>query len=153
MIIIGIDPGKGGGVSAIETCDNTIVSTSMPETIADMEEWLVSVKTGNTVIYMEELTGFAGGQNTGSTMFTMAKYYWAWEAFCQCYAIRLEHVRPAVWQKFFSLGNRRSHATQSAWKNHLKQAAQRLFPELNVTLKNADSLLIMEYGRRQLVRV
>lgn len=35
------------------------------------------------------------------------------------------------------------------WKNKLKAEAQRRFPGLTVTLKNADALLLLEYARIQ----
>jgi bifunctional ADP-heptose synthase (sugar kinase/adenylyltransferase) len=36
------------------------------------------------------------------------------------------------------------------WKNKLKEKAKELFPDLSATLKTADALLIMDYGRRTL---
>ena len=34
--------------------------------------------------------------------------------------------------------------TPTQWKNKLKAEAQRLFPDIRVTLKTADALLILE---------
>jgi hypothetical protein len=34
------------------------------------------------------------------------------------------------------------------WKRKLKEEAQRLFPNMDVTLKTADALLILEYAIR-----
>ena len=47
----------------------------------------------------------------------------------------------------FGLGTAASCASKSEWKNKLKAEAQRRFPQLNVTLKTADALLIIEWVR------
>ena len=41
-------------------------------------------------------------------------------------------------------GKRADHADR--WKSHLKGRAQALFPRVEVTLKTADALLILEAG-------
>jgi hypothetical protein len=58
-------------------------------------------------------------------------------------------VRPAKWQQHFGLGKRSGCASDTEWKNKLKQAAQRLYPDIKVTLDTADALLLLEYGRVQ----
>ena len=64
----------------------------------------------------------------------------------QTMGMRLELVRPQVWQKAFSLGTASACASKTIWKNKLKAEAQRRFPHLEVTLKTADALLILEYA-------
>lgn len=59
------------------------------------------------------------------------------------YVIHLH--RPQKWQKALSLGQKKDHGKN--WKNHLKNRAQQLFPQCEVTLKTADALLILEYAR------
>ena len=51
------------------------------------------------------------------------------------------YVTPQVWQKLASAGNV-GPRSQAQWKSHLKDMAQTLFPELKVTLKTSDALLI-----------
>ena len=63
--------------------------------------------------------------------------------------VQLVMVRPAKWQQFFSLGKRSGCASDTEWKNKLKAEAQRRFPDLKVTLKTADALLICDYAWRQ----
>jgi hypothetical protein len=60
--------------------------------------------------------------------------------------MRLELVRPQVWQKAFGLGTASACASKSIWKNKLKAEAQRRFPHLKVTHKTGDALLILEYA-------
>jgi hypothetical protein len=159
-VIIGIDPGKSGGLSAYDSSGPCVHSEAMPETMGDMHDLLLQVKTADAVVCMEELSGYVGGVgNPGSAMFTMAKYYWPWEAWCHAYGMRLMLVRPMAWQKALGCGKKAGKVGKSqnekaaidrAWKNHLKEMAQRLYPDIKVTLKNSDSLLILEYARREL---
>ena len=58
---------------------------------------------------------------------------------------RVEYLKPDWWQKQLRLGKSADHGDR--WKAHLKGRAQALFPKLDVTLKTADALLILEAGR------
>ena len=49
-----------------------------------------------------------------------------------------------TWQK--PLGISRQGATDTVWKNRLKEIAQQRYPQLKVTHAVADALLIMGYG-------
>ena len=53
---------------------------------------------------------------------------------------------PKVWQASLGLGGKASCANYNAWKRKLKAKAQELYPHLDVTLKNADALLILHYA-------
>lgn len=66
-------------------------------------------------------------------------------------------VTPQKWQKELQLGVK-GHKTTNEWKTKLKTFAQQLFPNIErkfnlktktAWLKVSDSLLIMEYARRQ----
>lgn len=57
-------------------------------------------------------------------------------------------VGPRDWQKEFT-GPREKGSSKAQFKRHLKELAQSLFPEVKVTLVNADALLIAEWCRRQ----
>jgi len=60
---------------------------------------------------------------------------------------RVEYLKPDWWQKQLRLGKSADHGDR--WKAHLKGRAQALFPRVEVTLKTADALLILEAGRVQ----
>ena len=60
---------------------------------------------------------------------------------------RVEYLKPDGWQKALRLGKSEDHVKR--WKAHLKERAQALFPRVEVTLKKADALLILEAGRLQ----
>ena len=97
---------------------------------------------------LEEVNGFVGKAQPGSAMFKFGEGYGFLKGVVQALGIRLVLVRPQVWQKAFGLGTASRCASKSEWKNKLKAEAQRRFPELNVTLKTADALLILDWALR-----
>jgi hypothetical protein len=64
-----------------------------------------------------------------------------------CLQFTPEYLKPDWWQKALRLGKSADHGDR--WKAHLKGRAQALFPRVEVTLKTADALLILEAGRMQ----
>jgi hypothetical protein len=60
---------------------------------------------------------------------------------------RVKYLKPDWWQKALRLGKSADHGDR--WKAHLKERAQALCPRVEVTLKTADALLILEAGRMQ----
>jgi len=57
-------------------------------------------------------------------------------------------VPPVKWQEPLGLGGRKSCATQPEWKRKLRNKAQELYPQIDVTLQNADALLLLSYARQ-----
>ena len=164
-MLIAVDPGKSGGVSAFSQKSSITYCYNMPETegdIIDLFKCLTKELTHEAepiTLYMEKLSGFAGGPgNPGSTMFTMAKYYYSWLFLAMYAGIKVELITPQKWQKELGLGTKgtirgiskhQAYLLKRDWKNKLKERAQQLFPGIKVTLKNADSLLILEYAKKQ----
>jgi hypothetical protein len=62
------------------------------------------------------------------------------------YCARIEYLPPKKWQQALGLGDKKTHGNR--WKAHLKGRAQALYPQLTVTLKTADALLILEAGKK-----
>jgi hypothetical protein len=133
----------------------------MPETQGDLLERLWEIKNAaglegcvphgpsELVCVLEEVGGFAGKAQPGSAMFRFGEHFGFIKGVVQALEIRLVMVRPQVWQKGFGLGTASACRTKSEWKNKLKAEAQRRFPQLNVTLKTADALLILEHAMRE----
>jgi crossover junction endodeoxyribonuclease RuvC len=148
--IIAIDPGVSGGV-AVQWFGKTDC-WPMPETQGDLLERLREIKNvaglegDELVCVLEEVSGFAGKAQPGSAMFRFGEHFGFIKGVVQALGIRLVMVRPQVWQKGFGLGTASACRTKSEWKNKLKAEAQRRFPQLNVTLKTADALLILEHS-------
>jgi len=157
--IIAIDPGLSGGVALMRL--GKVDCYPMPETQGDLLELLREVKEaadaegceeygpGELVCVLEGVSGFAGKAQPGSAMFRFGEHFGFIKGVVQALGIRLVLVRPQVWQKGFGLGTASACRTKSEWKNKLKAEAQRRFPHLNVTLKTADALLMLEYAMRE----
>jgi hypothetical protein len=150
-VTIAIDPGVSGGV-AVSMFGKTVCH-AMPATQGDVMELIrdiyrtAEVEDVETICVLEEVSGFAGKAQPGSAMFKFGEGYGFIKGVVQTLGIKLVLVRPQVWQKAFGLGTASNCATAREWKNKLKAEAQRRFPDLNVTLKTADALLILEWVR------
>lgn len=148
-VIIAIDPGVAGGV-AVSAFGKTVCHP-MPDTEGDRLELIRSVKAAADLegaaclCVLEEVNGFVGKAQPGSAMFKFGEGYGFLKGAVQALGIRLVLVRPQTWQKGFGLGTASRCASKSEWKNKLKAEAQRRFPDLKVTLKTADALLILEW--------
>ena len=146
MRIIAVDPGKSGGIAEYDSCTKEAKVYPMPDTEQDLVNLLGNLFAtygGDCACYLEQVGGYVGGGGQpGSAMFTFG--WWAsgplWIA--HCYRIRVIRIPPQKWQKILSLGT--SGGDKTTWKNKLKTRAQELFPNLKVTLKTADALLILE---------
>ncbi len=151
--IVAIDPGMSGGF-AVRWFGKTDC-WAMPETPGDLLERLREIKSvaglegDELVCVLEEVSGFAGKAQPGSAMFKFGEHFGFIKGIVQALGVRLVMVRPQVWQKGFGLGTASKCASKTEWKNKLKAEAQRRFPQINVTLKTADALLILEHGVRE----
>ena len=152
-ILIAIDPGQSGGIAVAYGTDVLNVM-SMPPTEGDVHDVLaevaaVALHEGWLVVaVIEEVGGYVGGGGQpGSAMFRFGRGFGFLLGVLAALKIRTELVRPQKWQAALSLGNSKSHASKTAWKNHLKAKAQKLYPNVKVTLATADALLLLEYAR------
>ena len=149
-VIIAIDPGAEGGI-AVRVFGQTVCH-AMPDTEGDRLELIRDIKRAadvehaECVCVLEEVGGFAGQAQPGSAMFKFGQGFGFLRGVVQTLGIKLELVRPQTWQKVFGLGTAASCAKKNDWKNKLKAEAQRRFPDLKVTLKTADALLILEWA-------
>ncbi len=98
------------------------------------------------VCVLEQVGGFTGKGRPGSRMFRFGENYGFIKGVIQALEIRLVLVCPQVWQKGFGLGTATACGSGPKWKNKLKAEAQRRFPQLKVTKKTEDALLILDYA-------
>jgi hypothetical protein len=146
--LFAIDPGVGGGIAYIDT-DGSVHALPMPQTdrdICDQLQVLALAGGKPATCYIEELPKF-GGVMSRSAMFTMARNYGLLLGILTAYRVRVVQISPKRWQGVLGgLGNKADHGTD--WKRRLKARAQELYPALDVTLKTADALLILEVARQ-----
>lgn len=142
-MVIAIDPGKSGGIAYTDT-DGSVHAVPMPETVADLDRLLRTLVCGNTTCFVEELPMYRGKMNLRSTA-VLFRNFGQIEGGLAALRCRVQHMKPLYWQGLLRLGASADHGDR--WKAHLKGRAQALFPLLDVTLKTADALLILEAGR------
>lgn len=151
--ILAIDPGVSGGVAVARF--GKVECWPMPETEGDTLALVREIRAAamaegeELVCVLEEVGGFAGKAQPGSAMFRFGEHFGFIKGVVQALGMRLVLVRPQVWQKGFGLGTASACASKKEWKNKLKAEAQRRFPQLKVTLKTADALLILEHALRE----
>ena len=147
MTTIGIDPGASGGIAWMFK-DGTAGCQSMPETEADIVYLLRSIIAQNpdATAVIEEVGGFCGVGQPGSAMFKFGFSAGFLRGVAMSQGYRVHIVRPQKWQKHFSLGTSKEAGGKSEWKRKLKAEAQRRYPNLDITLKTADAVLLMDYG-------
>jgi hypothetical protein len=145
--IIAIDPGTKGGIAWSDELETDCVK--IPETLGDLLTVLTDLKSnGYATCYLEQVVGYIP-MASPANMFTFGQSFGQIQGVLCGLGYRVIEVRPAKWQKELATGKKAQFAGDTAWKNHLKGIAQRLFPTCKVTLSTADALLILEYGMKQ----
>lgn len=144
-LFVAIDPGASGGV-AWRTATGGVQTSKMPDTEGDVLQLLKGFNPTEHTVYMEEVGGYVGKAQPGSAMFSFGRNAGFLIGAVMALGLRLEMVRPQVWQKRLGLGSSKTCASKTEWKNKLKAAAQRKFPNSNVTLATSDALLILDYA-------
>ncbi len=145
--LIAIDPGASGGI-AVRRDGQPADAMPMPPTEGDVLNLLrqLAVDPANTVAVVEEVGGYVGKAQPGSSAFKFGRNFGFLLGVLQTLGVRVELVRPQKWQKALGLGNASGCSSKSEWKNKLKGCAQRLHPHLKPTLATADALLILEHA-------
>ena len=141
-MILAIDPGKNGAV-VWEVGGGADVER-MPATDGDCVDLLRSLtaNAGRGVCYIEKVGGFVKGKSApGSAMFNFGHGRGVLVGALMAFGWRVVQVTPQKWQAWLGIGK------VGGDKNKLKAEAQRRFPDQDVTLANADALLIFDYAR------
>lgn len=143
--IIGIDPGKIGGIAILDADGTLIEAVSMPQTPVDIYNYLKSYKLDDSAIcYLEDVGYGMPGQSSKATA-TFARHNGHLEMALLACGIPAVKVTPAKWQKHFNLGSKKSE-TKTAHKNRIKAFVQTRFGNPKVTLAISDALAIALYG-------
>lgn len=149
MFILGIDPGKEGGIAILNN-SRKLILRKMPTTPTELLETLnffLKASKGEIFVYMEKVQGLPG--MGGSAMFNFGKNFGHLEMALMSLKIPFEEVTPQKWQKEFQLGTKGKQTT-AVWKNKLKNRAEQLFPNVKMFLWGSDATLLAEYGRRNM---
>ena len=150
---MGLDPGATGGAAILlQRGENKYVITRSTTGESDFLDLLRSINAKEKIVVMEKVGGFIKGvEAPGSAMFKFGDGNGYMRGALDALGWRRLPVHQSSWQAKLSLGKRGTR-TKTQWKNHLKDAAARLYPGVKVTLATADALLLLEYGMRFLIR-
>jgi crossover junction endodeoxyribonuclease RuvC len=137
MKILGLDPGKSGGLAVVG--DGSADASKFGATERDIWDAIRMAAGACDFAYIERVGAFPG-QGVSST-FKFGQSYGFLRACLVAAGIPFEAVTPAKWQRSLA-------CLSKGDKNVTKAKAQELFPALTITHAIADALLIAEYGRR-----
>lgn len=145
---IGIDPGASGGLAVIhEDPVEGVDFRSMFDSLPLVWNWIRHYGANTEMGYrskavVELVTGYVGGQgNTGSSQFTFGTNFGAVQMALTAAGIPYDLVHPNVWQKAVGVEPIKGEVYE-ARKRRLKRRAEELFPQLRVTLRTCDALLL-----------
>ncbi|UKK52680.1 hypothetical protein [Prevotella sp. E2-28] len=148
-LVMGIDPGVNGGIAIVNMDSHEVVDVAaMPDTLTDISEFIEKYKDV-TAAYVEKVHSMPK-QGVAST-FTFGMFYGYVLMGVTAHKIRKIDVMPAKWQAEMGVKSKKGE-DKTSHKNRLKSLAQHLFPKTKVTLKNADALLLAEYGCKEETR-
>lgn len=155
MIAVGIDPGKNGGISAINKRGDILVSVVMPTAggeisphgIAAVLHAIFYEGSGQIVIEHSQ----AIHKSAAGATFSFGVNFGILQGVCAAAAYPYILVKPKAWQKSIHQG------TDGDPKDRSLQAVYRLFPKASLLASAkcrkphdgiVDSLLLAEYCRR-----
>jgi len=143
--LLAIDPGLSGGLAW--TNSDGLWAVPMPDGDAAIAKQLDDILYMNSVTaWLEEVPIFMPSGVPGSAITKLhsnARFIEGY-LFSRCVVRR---IKPHAWQKPLMLGTRSGCKSSSQWKTKLRDEAARRFPTVDVTLKTADALLILDFAR------
>lgn len=138
-VYLGIDPGKSGSISAIWSDGLPATSYARGDwTEADQAEWLRQFDLERAVCVIERVS--SSPQMGVKSSFTFGASYGFLRGLLAAMQVPYREVSPQTWQKTMGCMSKGD-------KNKTKGAAQQRWPQMKITHRNADSLLIAEYAR------
>ena len=145
---IGIDPGAGGGIAAIDE-EGNIKAYKCPQSSEDMA-LLFEVLVGDTPpdnvrLLMERV--WARPTNAVRAAFSYGVNYGQWLGVASSHEIKINTVIPTEWIRWIGCPKSLKSVIRKRW---LKEKAQELYPEIKrVTLKTSDAILITRYAKEE----
>ena len=154
MIVIGIDPGKGGGIAIWNY--GIVKALKCPNSVPEMASIVSScignwqsdaykkVMADNVVAYIERVHAFP--TDGRSSAFKFGQNYGQWLGILGALGVDTIFVTPQTWMKYYK--NKYSielPKEKQERKRKLKELALK-YVNKKVTLYNADAILIAVYG-------
>ena len=139
-ILIGIDPGASGAITALDENGKVIALTKMPQTMGELLSFLQQFTDNDTTCYLEKVHARPG--DGAASMFKFGQGFGWLQMALLAAKVKTIEVLPNTWMRGLGIKSKKKDETKTAYKNRLKFVAEQLFPEQRVTLWNADALLI-----------
>lgn len=158
--VIGIDPGANGGIAVFTPGDNPKV-VKMPKDLSELRKFFAYyAETYKPIVFLEKLSVRPDDVMVQGDKAAMGKLYRI-----QRLMANFEHLKaliaisgipyilthPMTWQTKLKLRIKGQHEEKADRKKRYKDAAANYYPGVDVTLWNADALLLMHFGRWALV--
>jgi crossover junction endodeoxyribonuclease RuvC len=144
-IRIGIDPGSNGAMSIITINNDSSTSIEVcrfnKHTRHEIAEKVYSMTTTQNLHAVVEKVHSMPGQGVSST-FKFGENFGFIQGVMCAHKVPFDLVTPQTWMKFFSLKRNSKTESKTQWKNRLKGAAQRYYPNEKITNDMADAMLI-----------
>jgi len=147
--ICAIDPGYGGGI-AFYANESTVLAAPMPRENIEFSEYVLFLKEtyGPFMVLIEKVNVWRGDNATPGKQFgieKMLKNYSSLVAILEVHGLPVVEVASISWQKGLDLYLPKTSKTVR--KNLYKKFATKKYPTLKPTLKTADALCILSFGR------
>jgi len=141
MNYIGIDPGSASGYIAVITDTGYERFAFKNTTLREMYVFLLKYSTFSYCV-LEKVWGIPGMSVKAVSSFILNKGHI--EAMLTATLTPWRDETPMTWMKFYGM-KKQKEETKTAWKNRLKDLAERRMPLAPITMENADAFLIALY--------
>ena len=150
-MILGVDPGAGGGFCEIWPKDRILVHGMMEQ--PDLRDYVAEIAKACSIeglvlhCFIEQVGGFIGRPQPGSHMFKFGFGAGFIHGLLAANHITTHLVRPQTWQKGLPGVDKLKGPDR---KRALRAEAARRFPNVKTNLQTCDALLLADYGKRSL---
>lgn len=147
--IIGIDPGKSGGIAVYGK--RKIQAVAMPEDFDGLKDYLQYVYDTyeNIYVFFEKVQAYISDDEEPGKKFGINKMLANQKEVITVLRMigfkNVIEVYPISWQTTLEL-KKKGEETKTERKNRFKTYAQNCFPEITITLKTADAVLLVQFG-------
>ena len=138
--IVAVDPGLGGGYAHLKQGGGIDLHSYLSESI--FIEFLLE-NPNITKAVIEDVPTFVSNKTSNSSSFKLGYNFGFEVGAVRTRGISLDLVKPKIWQK--GIKGLKPGMGYTQRKRLLADAAKRKYPDLKVTQKNADALLILDY--------
>ena len=143
-LILGIDPGKGGGIAILE--EGSYMAMKFPKELEELsamlETFISKYSAKDTYVMIEHVHSFPTDSRPAA--FSFGRNLGHWEGILSTYELKWDTVAPRTWQEHYDIPVIKNKHERKNW---LKDIAKSLFPNLKVTLHVSDALLIGNYAK------